>query len=241
MGLDLQTIQECEDALLKKVIEICDANGICYYMWVGSALGTIKYGAHIPWDDDVDIAIPCNQMKQFLKAMENLPDEYGVMSWENGDKLIHPLVYIKNIDYKIAHVDVFPLYGISSNQKEQERISLRAYLLKVIFAQKTETKEMRFGIKKLMKTLYFAPCTYSRIYKKFCGLMSGKPYDEAEYVFFPNGSYGIQNVISKDVLGNGTKCLYSGFEVIVPEKYDDYLTQIFGNYNLNPQRRCIDR
>lgn len=236
MEVDLQTIQQYEDILLKKIVDICNANNIQYYMWVGSALGTVKYGQHIPWDDDVDIAIPCNQMERFLQLMNKLPNEYGVMSWEKGDKLIHPLIYAKNIDYKVMHVDVFPLYGIPSLKNEQERISLRTYLLKVIFSQKVETSEMQLGIKKLIKTLYFAPFTYSLIYKKFIKLLSIQPYEDAEFVFFPNGSYGLQNIIPKEILGTGCKFCYSGFEVIIPEKYDYYLTQLFGNYKLNPNR-----
>ena len=37
--------------------EICKANGITYYLAAGCALGAIRQGRFLPWDDDIDIFI----------------------------------------------------------------------------------------------------------------------------------------------------------------------------------------
>ena len=44
----------------------------------------------------------------------------------------------------------------------------------------------------------------------------------------------------KEILGNGVKGIFEGIEVILPEKYDEYLTWIYGNYmELPPEEKRI--
>ena len=52
---DLQTI---EVGLLKQFISVCEKLKLTYYMVCGSALGAAKYEGFIPWDDDIDVALP---------------------------------------------------------------------------------------------------------------------------------------------------------------------------------------
>ncbi|MCR6655979.1 MAG: LicD family protein [Opitutus sp.] len=38
--------------------EHCRANGLRYYIWAGTLLGAMRHGGYIPWDDDIDVAMP---------------------------------------------------------------------------------------------------------------------------------------------------------------------------------------
>ena len=70
-------LQQTEFDLLKTTVDICDKLGITYYLVCGSALGAVKYSGFIPWDDDVDIAMPRLDYKRFCKeAPELLPEYY---------------------------------------------------------------------------------------------------------------------------------------------------------------------
>ena len=69
---DLQTI---EVGLLKQFISVCEKLKLTYYMVCGSALGAAKYEGFIPWDDDIDVALPREDYEIFCsEAPKILPE-----------------------------------------------------------------------------------------------------------------------------------------------------------------------
>lgn len=54
----LRKLQLVEIEVLKKFIEVCDANNIIYYIIGGTLIGAVRHNGFIPWDDDIDIAVP---------------------------------------------------------------------------------------------------------------------------------------------------------------------------------------
>lgn len=230
----LETVWELETQLLKEIVGICNKYSIEYYMWVGSALGAVKYGGIIPWDSDIDIAVPVNQMGQLFERLNELPSQYYVLSFEHGDSVIHPVVAVSKYDWRQVHVDVFPLYGISSDLQKQKHDYWRAYLMKILFIQKIDTN-MSKGIKALLKKVFLSGITLKGIYEKFTKVLMQVSYNDAEYVTFPNGAYGIQAVVSKETIGAGKIVVFEGIQVRVPERIEEYLTQFFGDYTKDPE------
>ena len=61
--------------LQKKVLCLCDQLQLKYFLVCGSALGAVKYGGFVPWDDDVDVALFRNDYERFCKeAPASLPE-----------------------------------------------------------------------------------------------------------------------------------------------------------------------
>lgn len=54
-------------AIMDYVDNICKENGIKYYLVGGSLLGAIRHKGFIPWDDDLDIAMPRVDLERFIK------------------------------------------------------------------------------------------------------------------------------------------------------------------------------
>ena len=56
--LTLREIQLGELGVLKKLKEICEEQGLRYFLFFGTLLGAIRHKGFIPWDDDVDVGMP---------------------------------------------------------------------------------------------------------------------------------------------------------------------------------------
>ena len=124
----LRQLQLIEFELLKEFKSICEANQLTYYISGGTFLGAIRHKGFIPWDDDVDVAMPRKDYERFLKiAPELMKNQSAVMHYtiEKESKrpyirLINRSVQVRNKSWQVskiepAWIDVFPLDGMPSS------------------------------------------------------------------------------------------------------------------------------
>ena len=73
------TLREMQLRLLHILVEIdkvCKENDIRYWIDFGTLLGAVRHGGFIPWDDDIDITMPTEDYKKFMKiAPQALPKD----------------------------------------------------------------------------------------------------------------------------------------------------------------------
>ena len=53
--------------ILKEVVKVCDENGLRYHLNWGTLLGAIRHQGFIPWDNDIDITMPIDDYRRFLR------------------------------------------------------------------------------------------------------------------------------------------------------------------------------
>ena len=56
--------------LMQEVHLLCVKNGINYTLLGGSLIGAMRHQGFIPWDDDIDIAMPRKDFEKFLKLVK---------------------------------------------------------------------------------------------------------------------------------------------------------------------------
>ena len=44
--------------IAKTLHSVCQEHNLRYYIWAGTMIGAIRHKGFIPWDDDIDIAMP---------------------------------------------------------------------------------------------------------------------------------------------------------------------------------------
>ena len=70
---ELKTIQL---DILDAVAEFCEARGIHYFLDSGTLLGAVRHKGYIPWDDDIDIAMPREDYDRFMKVFNSEQQRY---------------------------------------------------------------------------------------------------------------------------------------------------------------------
>ena len=70
----LRDIQLATLGILKIFDKLCSENKLTYWLFAGSALGQIRHNGFIPWDDDIDIAMPREDYNRVLELINNQND-----------------------------------------------------------------------------------------------------------------------------------------------------------------------
>ncbi len=123
---DVEAVQRVLLGMMDDIHRVCEMNGLTYVLSGGCALGTVRHGGFIPWDDDIDICMPRKDYDRFRDyLLEAYPDTYYVQeirSCENYD-LNFMKVRLKNSVFcefldpepekSGIFIDIFPVENVS--------------------------------------------------------------------------------------------------------------------------------
>ena len=59
--------------MVRRFVEVCQEHHLRYWMMGGTLLGAVRHKGFIPWDNDIDLAMP---RKDYNKLLEIGPDAF---------------------------------------------------------------------------------------------------------------------------------------------------------------------
>lgn len=87
--INVQEVQKKILDVMKYIDGICRENNITYYIMGGTALGAVRHGGFIPWDDDLDIFMTPDQYYRFKTVFNNLKqDKFFLQEWKTSEKYL---------------------------------------------------------------------------------------------------------------------------------------------------------
>lgn len=238
-------LQKAELDILKIFIEICEKLDLHYYLVCGTALGAVKYGGFIPWDDDVDVALSRADYEFFLReAPALLPEYLFIQNYRTDPAFPHVFTKLRNtnttfLEKSVAHlpmnhgvyIDIFPLDGYPEGTFKGKLFELRKKIFTwqqycALKGDKNPKVQFRnrifrlFGFhKRTAKTLGKLDLFYSRF------------PTETSAIWCNHGNWQRSlEYASRSQYGDGAWAAFEGLRVRIPEQYDAYLTQKYGDW-----------
>lgn len=235
--------------LLKLFVGICEKYQLRYFLVCGSALGAAKYQGFIPWDDDLDVALPREDYRRFLEvAQKELPQWCFVQNYRTDPQFPH--VYTKLRDSRttlleagVAHLhmnhgvflDVFCLDGYPRDENQQRELFHKKKLLtwkQVCGLRGGGNWKVRIR-NPVFRILGYHKRT-ARTLEKMDRLIGQYSPEEAEIWCMHGNWQGELDYVPSCYYGAGTLGVFEGIPVVLPEKYDDYLTRKYGDWHSAP-------
>lgn len=244
---DLQHLQKVILLIVKDIDELCRKNGIEYYLFGGSAIGAVRHKGFIPWDDDLDIVMDHVNYNKFIKVCRNQLDsnkyyfQEGMIDWPSlyskvrlkGTKLEESESFGDDDTKKGIFVDVFKLDNApDSSILRTWQYVCGKYLLSYCLLKRSY-KRASFK-KKILMTLAYT--LNLKCLRNFIANQLVK-YNNSDTKMF--ASFGARfkyknSFYKREWYANPLYLPFEDTTLPVPEKYDELLTQIYGDYMTPP-------
>lgn len=108
-ALSDQDIDNIHEVLLEMIADLdalCRKHGLTYYLVGGTGLGAVRHQGFIPWDEDVDIAMPRADYDRVEKLLlEDYGDKYWVQCVTSSDR--YDLNFMKYRKKGTRYVELF--------------------------------------------------------------------------------------------------------------------------------------
>lgn len=115
---ELRDIQLAENYILQRIKDVCDANGIHFWLAGGTLLGAVRHHGFIPWDDDIDIYM---MRDDALKLMTLLEQDREIRAYTYYNYYGNRIMKVKYVFSEALFIDVFTFdYFECANAVEAE-------------------------------------------------------------------------------------------------------------------------
>lgn len=249
----LNKLQQQQLLIMDEIHRVCVENGLVYYLIGGSAIGAVRHNGIIPWDADIDIAMPRDDYERFITiAPKQLKNGYtlyhngNIRHYRNG----HATVCRDKTDIVITgdslnpqirrfgiYTDILPLdmVPVSLYKRNLQKVLL-TQLKKVRGILLIKNKASDHGLKKFLKRKVLIPIfqyaplsTINRIQHWVCRWGNNNPGASEICSMLSHYKYD-RLCMPKKWFAKPALHEFSGREYYVATDVKSYLTKLFGDY-----------
>lgn len=258
--VQIEEIKKIQLDLMKAVHIFCQENKLTYYLWGGSLLGAIRHNGYIPWDDDIDIAMPRKDYEYFCSNF-NI-DTYKVVSCGRDDEYFLP--YAKAYDSRTLKeevvcyrgkkrygidVDIFPIDTVGSYENVEKTKAKRTKLIKKLIKSNYKFQKSTSALRTLVRAGRGILYTFERKLgllnsnkianelNKMATSFNGESKDQMSYA---DPWRKVPFYMPQDWVDNIILHKFEDTQFCIMEKYDQVLSAYFGDYmTLPPEEQRI--
>lgn len=147
MKASVEDIQRVQLNILKKLDEVCERNNLRYYLAFGTCLGAIRHKGFIPWDDDIDVLMPIEDVDRLLKLQKEFSDKYFIQSRHSDKNYQSIIVRIRDNNttciekdeegldiHHGIYIDIYPYYDSPKSKAALLLNIWRSYIYRILVA-----------------------------------------------------------------------------------------------------------
>lgn len=272
LNANIKQLTEKENEELKSVLldayleiqEMCGENGINIMLVGGSALGAVRHKGYIPWDDDLDVAMPRRDYEKFkLLFDEKLGDKYVLdapnYSENATDRFARILIKdtvlveigMQENEKSCIKIDLFIIENIPGKRVLRLLHGTKCTLLMFVAGQVGTYEHRNDVIRQYMsrtkegKRIYNRRLRIGRVFSFFPASKWFEIVDRAcqygkrtKYMGIPTGrKHYFGEILPSAYFLPISKGLFEDKEVNLPHNVDAYLKNLFGNYMVIPKEK----
>lgn len=249
---DLKEIQQAQLLIMDDIHRVCVKNGIRYYLIGGSAIGAIRHQGFIPWDVDIDIAMPREDYDLFVKiANTELNPKFRMLNHMNNPYLMSPhiLVVLDNstivfkndllnpqVKRNGLYIDILPLDKVPIDKQQRKyQKNILAILgnimgFRMMRNYESDTKVKHFLKKCLIPIIYKIPTTFiTRLQHAVAQWGNNQPEYNELCSMLSHYTYD-KLCMPNEWFGKPRSMKFEGRDYYVPQNIEAYLSKLFGNY-----------
>ncbi|SDB46885.1 lipopolysaccharide cholinephosphotransferase [Pseudobutyrivibrio sp. YE44] len=238
---DINELHNIQLEMMEQFDKLCKEEGLTYFLAGGTLLGAIRHKGFIPWDDDVDLSMPRPDYEKLMSLGKNHPEKFGFLSLTQiGDGTNYPLPFAKIENTKTVikkgdksqgglFIDIFPIDGYGDN-KDNAKMLIRKACDSGCRIGRTflPWSELKFKTA-LCKVLYILKGR-EKMYKDLIMNLQKNDFYKSEYIGSTFGLRCEKEIIERWTFETTIELPFEGKMFMAPKGYDQYLTQMYGNY-----------
>lgn len=258
---ELAQVKKITFEILCDVAQVCGEEKIPYMLGGGTALGAVRHGGFIPWDDDIDINVPRAYIDRLLDAIEaRFGDKYYIEAPLRTKGYLSSFIQIhKNgtvfQEYLVQKetrcgikIDIFPIENTYDQPLKRGLHGLRCdgglFLLSCyrMYAWREEFMALAEGCAEAEKTVRIkgwigrlvAPF-HNRFYRRVENCLRECSDETSTFVVIPSGRKHFSGECYKRASYLKTEpILFEGRRFPISKGYDAYLKNLYGDYRTLP-------
>lgn len=255
----LRKLQLEELSLLKEFERVCEENGYSYFALGGTLLGAVRHKGFIPWDDDVDIAMPRHDYEAFLRLpSKTFASPFKLSTFETDTTNRYPWARLISERMKIinhtankprveyAWIDIIPLDGIPdrgiARLVYKIRLSFWWNLNQIIqFDELVDQHRKRsvLGVLSLKLASMFKwinkVVDYRICLRKLNAILMSCPYEsDTKEIINYLAAYGFNEIFPRTVFESSCSYEFEDLSIAGPTDYDCVCKIIYGEDYMTP-------
>lgn len=247
----IETLDELHQIERESLIffdQVCRKHNIRYFIMYGTLIGAARHKGFIPWDDDVDIALPRKDYERLVAIMsteyrdspygiasaEGHPDYfYGLSKFYNKNTLLIENQLGKPMEWMGVYMDLFPMDGYTGTRAEATK-KMQQYRRDI--ARVTNCRIFwscnTFKLKciRLFQFIKYGILGRDRSYRKVIEKIKLNDFDHSPWVGITNGSEGEGVMLNPEYFADSIDLDFEGLKLKAPIGWHECLTSIYGDY-----------